>query len=270
MGGLRRSTIEFLLDGTTNTTVVPLFLLGQQELHLDNMTSSKNSSTASRQRPRCDRCSQTFVDMSKLRRHKREQHAKRKTCPLQDCNYKGTKRMSLLMGQGHHIGHLEKKHGLDREVAIRLVREREEQSLDIFANSADQDVTQYNPSNTSVQPDSPIADMSSLSLSNFADTTTGMPREPMHQVPSMHFQPYQYVSQALTSQATMTYQAPSNVQSSLSFDQLQLSQIVQHDGLPNCINTPFSETNSSIQPLGDFAYEDPEDVHRMRKPYGPY
>jgi hypothetical protein len=158
VGGLRRSTIEFLQDGTTNTTVGSPFLLGQRELHPNNMTSSKNSSTASRQRPGCDQCSQTFINTSKLRRHKREQHAKRKTCPWADCKYKGTKRMGLLIGQGTHPGHLEKKHGLDREgmpnklpispkrnrllttvlAAARIVREHEEQILDTSANSAHQ------------------------------------------------------------------------------------------------------------------------------------
>jgi hypothetical protein len=62
------------------------------------------------------------------------------------------------MGQGTKPGHLEKKHGLSREgmpkkclmsskrnrllttalAAARIVREREEQSLDTSANSADQ------------------------------------------------------------------------------------------------------------------------------------
>jgi hypothetical protein len=50
-----------------------------------------------------------------LKRHKSEQHAPKKTCPLAECQYKGTKRKALLMGEGTHKGHLEKKHGLSRE-----------------------------------------------------------------------------------------------------------------------------------------------------------
>jgi hypothetical protein len=87
----------------------------RRQFRPDSMSSSKNFSAASGQRQKCDQCSQTLVDPCKLRRHKREQHAEKKTCPVPDCKYKGTKRIGLLMGEGSKPGHLEKKHGLNRE-----------------------------------------------------------------------------------------------------------------------------------------------------------
>jgi hypothetical protein len=119
-----------------------------------------------------------------------------------------------------------------------------------------------------------MVDMSSLSLSDFADMTAGIPCEPLHQAPSMHSQPYQYVLPAATFQAAIACPPQINVESSLSLDQFQLSQMDQHNSPQpqgaNFINTSFGEAVASTQPLTDFSYGDPENVHRMSKPYGPY
>jgi hypothetical protein len=119
-----------------------------------------------------------------------------------------------------------------------------------------------------------MVDMPSLPVSHFTDTTAGIPYEPLHQAPSMHFQPYQFVLPAATYQAAIACPPPTNVESSLSLDQFQLSQMDQHKSPQtqgaNFTNTSFGEGVASTQPLTDCSYGDPENVHRMSKPYGPY
>lgn len=84
----------------------PLSPTTRPHAHL-RMTSFKTTLQSTTSRTKCDfqGCNRTFGRKTELKRHKLEQHAPRKVCPLAQCNHR-VKRTKLL------IGHLEKKHGM--------------------------------------------------------------------------------------------------------------------------------------------------------------
>jgi hypothetical protein len=117
--------------------------------------------------------------------------------------------------------------------------------------------------------------MASLSLADFADTTAGIPfAQHVNQALSMSFQPNQYILPPQIYPANVAYPTQANIEGSLSFTQMRQAQVNQHESASPeeyyFCNTSFEKRLESAQPLADFFYEDPEDVHWTNTTNGPY
>ncbi|PMD40815.1 hypothetical protein L207DRAFT_566191 [Hyaloscypha variabilis F] len=95
--------------------------------------SSHSSSSKSKVECEVQGCNKTFGRKTELKRHMQEQHTPRKTCPVTKCNHR-VKRTKLL------VGHLEKKHGMRYEEALRQAQAVEASYTDY--DYADEDYSQ--------------------------------------------------------------------------------------------------------------------------------